>query len=123
MKPRLYALLLAGAMCFSISSPRSAVPTVRAAPAYLRHVRAIETADLGILSPAGLAYSPAANVFFVRDDLKPGQAAGGPAEIVMFTPLEDPAGRIHVAAGFTDPLNLAFDARIGRLVLFDETAG
>jgi hypothetical protein len=89
----------------------------------MRHVRAIETADLGILSPAGLAYSPAANVFFVSDDLKPGQAAGGPAEIVMFTPLEDPAGRIHVAAGFTDPLNLAFDARIGRLVLFDETAG
>ncbi len=95
----------------------SSVSSAQDQPAYLRLVRAIETGDFGVPNPAGLTFSPAANVFLVL-------AARGPARpeadnLVMITHIEDPAGSVSVATAIASPINMAFDGKANRLLAFD----
>ncbi len=95
----------------------NSVSSAQDQPAYLRLARAIETGDFGVPNPAGLTFSPEANVFLVL-------AARGPARpeadsLIMITHLEDPAGSVSVAMAIANPINMAFDGKANRLLAFD----
>ena len=79
--------------------------------AYWRQVRAIDTAELGVAHPAGLAFSPVANAFLVLEAQRAGQPGDLGSNIVMITLIEDPAGSVNVATAIADPLNVAFDSK------------
>ena len=102
------------------SSATSSVTLAQDAPAYLRLVRAIETADFGVPNPAGLAFSPAANAFLLLDARSPAQPT---ANIVMITLVEDAAGSVSLEDATANPLlNMAFTNKSNRLLLFDAAA-
>ncbi len=85
-------------------------------------VRAIETADVGVPHPVGLAFSPIANAFLVQEARPAGQPGAPRSNIVLITMFEDRAGSVSVATAIADPLNMAFDSRANRLVVFDPAA-
>lgn len=81
---------------------------------YVRFVRGINTAELGVAHPVGLTYSPEANAFTVAQET----AAGGQslAVITMYEYLRE------VNAGtqkYPDPANMANDASSGRTFVLD----
>jgi len=83
--------------------------------ASVAQVRIFDVDTVGELFPAGLAFSPGANAFLVLETAKPGQVS----EIVSVTPEEDRAGAVAIAAVIASPINMAFDSKANRLLLFD----
>jgi len=82
--------------------------------AYIEEVRHLDTNDLGLLNPTGLAFSPDANVFFVLEAHLTAQA-----NIVTMTPYEDLVNSMSVNVCMLDPINIAFDSRGNRLLLLE----
>src|SRR5574341_910501 len=79
---------------------------------YHRQVRKFEMPGLGIASPAGLAFSPAASALMVS----PSQ---GSAELVFVTFVGELDGSETVATAIPDPINMAFDGKSNSLLFFD----
>jgi hypothetical protein len=73
---------------------------------YIADVRGIETTDLGIASPVGLAYSPQAELFEIM--ARQANGADNPLVIEM-NMYEDLAGQATIADRFSHPLNIAFN--------------
>jgi hypothetical protein len=92
----------------------SSVSVLQGNRAYIEEVRPLDTNDLGLLNPAGLAFSPEANVFFILEAHSTSQA-----DIVTMTPFEDFVGSVSVNVTIMDPINMAFDSQANRLLLFD----
>ena len=85
---------------------------------HIRIVRALETDELGIKNPVGLAFSQKANAFHVLETHKPSLPPFGHTDIVMITAVEDKKGSARIAASITDPINTAFDNKFNRLLIF-----
>jgi len=83
----------------------------------VRLARAIETGDLGIPNPGGLAFSPDTKTFFVVQAAA--RSTGTTARIFMIMHSEELAGSVDVAGAVTDPLNLVVDRGANRLLTFD----
>lgn len=79
---------------------------------YLRTVRTMETAPLGMANPAGMAFSPLANGFLMVN-------ASGNARIKTLTLVEEPGDSITIAAAIEDPLNMGFDYQANSLLFFN----
>ncbi len=108
-----YLMVLAGLiMLFSLVG--GSATFIQDEPVYLKEVRAIDTNDLGLLNPAGLAFSLDANVFFVLEAHSTTQA-----NIAMMTPAEELVATASVNVFMMDPINLAFDNPVNRLLLYD----
>ena len=60
-------LIALAALALLLSLPVSSGSLAQGNVAYIEEVRALDTNDLGLLNPAGLAFSPDANVFFVLE--------------------------------------------------------
>ncbi len=71
--------------------------------AFVRQVRAMESDEMGVPNPAGLAFSSRANVFHVVE--APGQGQPPPAntDIIKLTPFSDQVGSARIAAAIRDP--------------------
>jgi hypothetical protein len=82
--------------------------------AYIRKVRVLEAGDLSLVHPAGLTFSPNANVFIVLEALRKPQT-----KLFVITPYKGLIGVVSLDVGIVDPLNMAFDSRFSRLLLFD----
>jgi Bacterial Ig-like domain len=92
-------------------------------PPYTRLARAIETGDLGIPNPSGLAFSPGAEVFLVVQARAAAKPPADSARVFMVTRTEEElAGSVSVAGAVTDPLNLVVDRRANRVLTFDAGA-
>src|SRR5687767_8540615 len=76
----------------------------------VRIVRSLYTGEFGVQNPKGLAFSPAANTFFVLSES---------ANITLVTMGEDNAGTITLAEAQSDPLNTAFDKKSESLFVLD----
>jgi hypothetical protein len=87
----------------------------------VRQVRVIEAARRGFPSPGGVAYSPRADalVVFGADP----QRGWLGSELRLITMGEDPRGSVRLATAITDPRNLAFDAKAGRLLILEARKG
>ena len=81
---------------------------------YIRLVRTIETSQIGLLHPAGLAYSPGAGEFIALQDSPP-----SPADLIVMTPFEDLVTSLPVNVNMNKATSMAFDAHFGRLLLLE----
>jgi uncharacterized repeat protein (TIGR01451 family) len=86
--------------------------------ASVRQAQVLETDDLGLANPAGLAYSPAANAFMVVEMPKLGGPSALFTGIKVITLLEGRVGTVHLLVAVADPLNMAFDGQANRLLLY-----
>jgi hypothetical protein len=109
-------LLIGGLVVSLILAP--AVSTALSQPPANGHwydVRSVPAAELGLLNPVGLSYSPAEDLFFALENAN----GGGAAELTAFTPFEEPAGTTLLASPAAQPLNTAFYGPTGELVALD----
>ncbi|MEZ4656466.1 MAG: hypothetical protein R2911_02735 [Caldilineaceae bacterium] len=86
----------------------------------IRFVRTIETSELAIANPAGLAYSARANLFHVltnRDRRQPADM-----ELFLLKPVGIRAGGQRIAAQLNDPINMTFDQVRNRLLAYKSPA-
>ncbi|HEX6268593.1 MAG TPA: hypothetical protein VFZ43_00020 [Anaerolineales bacterium] len=99
----------------TLSLPFAWVPAISAQgnTAFIRLVRAMEGDETGLLNPAGMAFSARANAFQVLDR----QDASADTHLVKLTPFADRAGSARLAAVIRNPINLAFDNGVGRLLI------
>ncbi|MEJ2737063.1 MAG: SdiA-regulated domain-containing protein, partial [Anaerolineae bacterium] len=86
--------------------------------ASVRQVQAIESGELGLAHPAGVAYSPGADALLVVDAPELGGRSALFPGITFITPLEGRVGTAHLLVERVDPLNMAFDGRASRLLLY-----
>lgn len=91
-------------------------------PPYIRQVRILETGDLGLPNPAGLAFSPGAKAFYLVEARRPPQPAPPVTDIVKVTPFEERIGVARIAAAIQDPINMAFDGHANRLLILQPAA-
>ena len=84
----IYALPLVGLVSL-FTFVRSSVTLAQNLVAYIDQVGTIETDDLGLLHPAGLAFSPEANAFFVLPALPADQPTPATANLVLLSPYEE----------------------------------
>ena len=75
-------------------------------------VRSFDPDNFVVDKPAGLAFSPGANLFFVTE-------AGAGTRIFVVSPYEEVLGTVGAAVSIDNPLNITFDSYAGRLLLFD----
>jgi len=102
-------LLLVGALLLGSFATSSATLAQEGA-AYVRQVRVLD--DLDIAHPAGLAFSPEAEVLLVVEARAPAPGF----DILRATLVEDRVGSIRIAASITNPINMAFDGKAQRLL-------
>jgi uncharacterized protein YjiK len=114
-----YAVVFLGSILF-ISLP-SYSNSASMSPAINLTSRAIETDDLGIMNPTGLAFSPGADLFFVIEDPATKPAGIDVTDIIMITSLEELAGYTEIPIAITNPANVAFDKRSNRLFFYEAT--
>ena len=116
--PSLHQLLLLAVLAAGAVVGRSAL-SAQDAPPYVGQVRRMETEQLTIAHPAGLAFAPAANAFLVLEALPP---ASGGTEVKALTPSEDFAGTTRLPVTVDARINVAFDGRRQRLLLYQAGA-
>lgn len=83
----------------------------------VRLVRVIETAPLGHPEPVGLAFSPQADSFLLLGS--PGESRPLFSDIVNISHRERFAGSARIGAAISAPLNVAFDGKADRLLIFE----
>jgi DNA-binding beta-propeller fold protein YncE len=110
-------LLVLALLVSSISTARTQPPASgQWTGGHWGELRSIAAADLGLLHPVGLTYSPSADLFFALE----AQDGKGAAELTAFTPFEDPAGSTELAMTPSQPLNTAFYEPTGELIALSE---
>ncbi|MEJ2735823.1 MAG: hypothetical protein P8189_20035, partial [Anaerolineae bacterium] len=119
-RSRLFVAVLALVLIFSQAG--SSVGFAQHDRAFVRQVRAIETHDLGLPNPAGLAFSPTAQAFHVAAARRPTQSPPPETDIVQVTPFEQRAGSARIAAAIWDPMNMVFDSYASRLLILQPAA-
>lgn len=88
-------------------------------PVYVGRVRNLETDRMGILNPAGLAFSPKANTFQI---ISKRQAQANGVDLLQLSPQESKSTSRRLAAQIEDPLNLTFDGKRNRLLFLRNNA-
>jgi hypothetical protein len=88
--------------------------------AFIRRVRSIETAELDIPNPADLSFSFRANTFHVLTGVEP--ARPSVADIFLLTPTEELVASVPMATEIKGQINMAFDNKANRLLLFNSAA-
>jgi DNA-binding beta-propeller fold protein YncE len=104
-------LLFGGFVFLLLFSPTISTALFDPPTGYWYQVRAIEAADLGLVHPVGLTYSPSANRFFAIES--------GETALAAFTPYEDRVGANELAAAVAQPLNAAFYDPSAELIALD----
>lgn len=82
----------------------------------------MESDQTGVSNPAGLAFSPRANAFHVMERRRKGQPPPANADLVKLTPYGDRVGSARIAEAIRDAINVAFDRRFNRLLIFHRLA-
>lgn len=101
-------------MIAHLSNLTTSVVTAQAEPAFVRRVRNLETAPLGIIHPAGLVFSPKGRHFQV---IAGRQATATATDVVQLTPVERVIGSRRLTAKLDDPINVTFDGKYNRLLI------
>jgi len=85
-------------------------------------VRNLETGQLGILYPAGLAFAPKAGAFHVISGRSPSQLAPVNTDLAQLLPTEMASSVTKIAAQVKDPINVTFDGKWNRLLILKTPA-
>jgi len=86
-------------------------------PTHVRDARIIETPELGIPNPTGLAFSPRADTLLVVELPIPPEPSGT-SDIELITHAGERAGTVRIAVGITHPVNTTYDSKANRLLIF-----
>jgi hypothetical protein len=114
-------MLLAGLVCLFSPSGTAAI-LAQDGNAFVRQVRAMESDEMGVPHPAGLAFSSRAKAFHVVGARAQGQPPPARTDIIKLTPFSDQVGSARIAAAIRDPINTAFDSQFNRLLIFQSPA-
>ncbi len=120
--PYLFHFLIALSLAYTLSFNWISSSSAQSAPGYIREVRKLETDEVGIRNPVGLAYSEQAKAFHVIEASRPSSPSLGQTDIVTISTFADQKGSARIAASITDPINTAFDNRYNRLLIFQPNA-
>jgi uncharacterized protein YjiK len=126
--PRSHMHIVIGALllvwlCSQVALAASPVSITDVAPAYVRQIRNIETARLGIHNPVGLAFSDKANTFQVVSGHPSSQPVPRDTNLFLLTLMGTTAGMVRITAQVEDPINLTFDGKRDRLLIYGAAAG
>jgi hypothetical protein len=113
-------LAMLGALFFVCAFARSSTTQAQDDPPYIGEVRIFDP-DFTMPHAAGLAFSPVANIFLMMADHSTVQPGGEPANLTMISPFEELMGSANLPA-IANPINIAFDSKTNRLLLFDTAA-
>ena len=80
---------------------------------FIWQVQVLDSDKTGLSHPMGMAFSSRANAFQVSEGTAPAEMT----ELVKLTSLADRAGEARIAAAVQNPINIAFDNVIGRLLI------
>ncbi len=80
---------------------------------FIWQVQVMESDHTGLSNPVGLAFSSRANAFQVSE----GRAPAETVDLVKLTPLADRAGEARISAAIQNPINIAYDNQVGRLLI------
>jgi len=81
---------------------------------FIWQVQAMESDQTGLSNPVGLTFASRANVFEVLE----GKGASATTELVKLTPFADREGGTRIVAAVQNPINIAYDNTVNRLLLF-----
>src|SRR3990172_7653150 len=110
-------LAMLGALLLVFALARSTTDHALDDPPYIGLVRIFDP-DFTMPHAAGLAFSPAANIFLMLADNstdKPGEES---ANLPMISPFDELIGSANLPT-IANPINMAFDSKANRLLLFD----
>ncbi|MGD9145550.1 MAG: hypothetical protein PVI80_08310, partial [Anaerolineae bacterium] len=98
----------------------SSVGSAQEDPTIAGQVRAIEPDELGLTNPAGLAFSPEANLFYLVRASKTGwsPAVVFDINVLSVSPVISQVGTVQVPAAIPDPINMTFDGQANRLLAY-----
>src|SRR6266496_2391787 len=88
----------------------------------LRQVRVMEIDRAGLHNPAGLTFSAKANAFQVLEENGQGQPTSDHTDFVKLTPFSHRAGSARIMAAIHDPINVAYDNSLDRLLILQASA-
>ena len=83
----------------------------------VRVARILEPARLGVQNPAGLAYVPAGRSLLAAS--APGTSPAAASDIEVVSLFGDGVGSVRIETGVTNPVNVTFDASVGRLLVLE----
>jgi uncharacterized protein YjiK len=109
----IFVLLSLGLVILLVFNWVSAV-SAQGGAGFIRDVRTIETNELDIHNPVGLAYSPQANIFYVIE-----ANATNESSIITMSPFEELIDSSIVNTSLIDPINMAFNNLESSLLLLD----
>jgi hypothetical protein len=120
-RPLNYLSIIVGVICLLTLVSSSGILAQGNAPT-IRKVRVLKVDRAGLQNPAGLAFSPEANAFYVVEGRGPDQAPPANTDIIKMTLFADRVGSTRIAAALKDPINIAYDSRFKRLLIFQTPA-
>jgi hypothetical protein len=119
----LVTIIVGPVLLCSVLANSVAAPSPEDAP-YLRQVRAIETAELGIPSATGLAFSSQDNAFLALGAQGAGQPSAADSQVTKIALFEEElTGSLSTPGRAPDPLNMTFDDETNSLVFLDRNTG
>lgn len=83
-------------------------------PSLVWQVRAMESDQIDVASPVGLAFSNKDNAFHVAGAERSSRAE---IEVVKLSPLAERGNSVQIGSGFQNPINMAYDNHANRLLL------
>jgi hypothetical protein len=88
-------------------------------PGYIRQVQVLEPDKTGLKHPVGIFFSSRANSLqVVEGQSSPDQSVSYATDIVSLNAFGRKAGSVHVQATIENPLNVIYDVRDGRMLLY-----
>lgn len=117
---RLHYIALLGALFLLFALTRSSPALAQDDPPYIGEVRIFDP-DFTMPHADGLTFSPAADTFLLLADLSVASVGGEPANLTMISPFEELIGSANLPV-IANPINLAFDSRANRLLLYNSAS-
>ncbi|MEO8356166.1 MAG: hypothetical protein ABI621_09645 [Chloroflexota bacterium] len=74
-----------------------------------------------LLNPSGLVFSSKLNVFYALEAPGLGQLSSTGTDLIKLTPFADQAGAARIAAAVRNPINTAYDNKVGRLLILQSS--
>src|SRR4030042_605026 len=88
---------------------------------YIGLVREMEAENTGLSNPAGVAYSSRANLFHVVESNGSNNISSDDVVINNISVFGDQVGSTSIKIGSVDPINIAMDNKLGRLLIYQAT--
>ena len=104
--------------CFAIySQEQSPVFSDQRSVDRVRAVRLIETSEVGIFSPVGIAFSPKAKKFLILERQKSRRSVDDIGQFVLVSPFGEKASLGELNFSIDNPINIAYDNHTNQLII------